>query len=116
MGNGGFIVFPGKWQFDRRYVAQGSGWGINSNGIANNSHSITLQRNEMAVWARERGGDGESRGWVTNTTNCTYVERRGHWYNTGCWGYCFISNSVTSTPVYTYDEQPDAIWVLEEIL
>ena len=71
----------------------------------------------MAFWARERGGDGVSSGWWTNTSNCTYVERQGHWYNTGCWGFCFVdSTGPTSSAIYSYNEQPDATWIMEEIL
>ena len=114
--SGGLIILPGKWQFDRRYVATGSGWGINTLGISNDAPSVTLQRNEIAVWARERGGDGASSGWWTNTSNCDYVELQGHWYNTGCWGVCYISNSATSSAIYSYNEQPDATWILEEVL
>ena len=113
--SGGLILISGKYEFNRRYVAQGTGWGINSLGIANNAPSVTLARNEVAVWARERGGDGFSQGWWTSS-DCDYIHRAGWWYNTGCWGITFINNNTaTSTSLGCYNEQPDATWILREV-
>ena len=113
---GHIIMLSGKWEFNRRYVATGSGWGINPLGIPNNAPSVTLARNELAFFARERGGDGASSGWW-NGTNCNYIHDAGWWYNTGCVGMTWIDdNTTTSTPIYCYNEQPDATWILREVL
>ena len=112
---GGLILISGKYEFNRRFVAQGSGWGINSLNIANNAPSVTLGRDEIAVWARERGGNGASSGWWTSS-DCDYIHRGGWWYNTGCWGVTFIKNdTASSTSLSCYNEQPDATWILREV-
>ena len=112
---GGLILISGKYEFNRRYVAQGTGWGINSIGIAYNAPSVTLGRDEIAVWARERNGDSASTGYWTSS-DCDYIHRGGWWYNTGSWGITFIKNdTATSTSLFCYNEQPDATWILREV-
>jgi len=113
---GGQILLPGKWEVDRQYSYQGTGWGINPHGITDNSHSVTLANDEIAVWARERAGDGHSEGYWTGT-GVTYIEWAGFWYSTGNWGITWASDGVDgSHPIYNYKEQPDSTWVLKEAL
>ena len=108
------ILMPGKWEVNRDYTATGSGWGVNSNGIANNAPSLSMASNELMVYGRERGGDGFSQGDIIGT-NVSRINANGWWYNTGNVGISWPSGGSSSASPYMQNEQPDGTWVFREV-
>ena len=108
------ILMPGKWEVNRDYTAQGTGWGVNGNGIGNSAPSLAMASNEIIVHGRERGGDGFSQGDIVGT-NVTRVNANGWWYNTGNVGISWPTGASSSASPYMQNEQPDGTWVFREV-
>jgi len=111
---GMLILMPGKWEVNRDYTAQGSGWGYNTLGIGNNAPSISFLSNEFAVHGRERNGNGPSSGGITGT-NVSKVSINGWWYNTGNAAISWPTGASSSASPYMYNEQPDGTWIFREV-
>ena len=115
-GAGMIVMMPGKWEVNRDYnsASTSTGWGINSIGIGNSAPSLSLAANEIAVYGRERGGDGASSGWIGGT-NVTHISINGWWYNTGNIGISWNTGGGGSASPAMYNEQPDGTWILREV-